>query len=511
MLNDNTSLLDAAFNSITVATLAATFATILGILSAMVYSFETGESTDYDGDNFAGVTIPKYDNKYLSAASESITYDNGNTATIITSGSVFMSNFEIQADLDNYGTPAYSNYTIVENLLKHINPVVISTIAEVHAGELGDSFAIRGTLTSNATGYDDDTAFFDSVYVQDATGGINLHPVADILKAGDVVEVKGTVSSYQGERQLKVTSISKIGEGTVPTPIDATAAQINDMSVLGSLVKVSGEITRIVEAEGIPQSIYYTDASGETARIFIDGYITELKTIENLAVGNEIEAVGLASYDNSYADTYPRIRIRDRDDISVTVVDSGNNGNSGNSGSGGNDDDDDVTIVDPTLPLSRFVDVAADAWYFAAVNYVVEAGIFEGTSAITFDPEGLMTRSMVWTVLARMSGVDTSTGAEWYTVGMEWAIENGVSDGTNPEGFITREQFATMLYRYAGSPELTTDVLDFGDADMVSDWARDAMIWATSLGIIEGTDNMLIPQGEAGRAQIAAMLMRYLG
>ncbi len=481
-------------------------------VSAMVYSFETGESTDNDGDNFAGVTIPKYDNKYLSAASESITYDNGNTATIITSGSVFMSNFEIQADLDNYGTPAYSNYTIVENLLKHINPVVISTIAEVHAGELGDSFAIRGTLTSNATGYDDDTAFFDSAYVQDATGGINLHPVADILKAGDVVEVKGTVSAYQGERQLKVTSISKIGEGTVPTAIDATAAQINDMSVLGSLVKVSGEITRIVEAEGIPQSIYYTDASGETARIFIDGYITELKTIENLAVGNDIEAVGLASYDNSYADTYPRIRIRDRDDIAVTVVDSGNNGNSGNSGSGGgNDDDDDVTIVDPTLPLSRFVDVAADAWYFAAVNYVVEAGIFEGTSAITFDPEGLMTRAMVWTVLARMSGVDTSTGAEWYTVGMEWAIENGVSDGTNPEGFITREQFATMLYRYAGSPELTTDVLDFGDADMVSDWARDAMIWATSLGIIEGTDNMLIPQGEAGRAQIAAMLMRYLG
>ena len=86
---------------------------------------------------------------------------------------------------------------------------------------------------------------------------------------------------------------------------------------------------------------------------------------------------------------------------------------------------------------------------------MVSEGLFQGTSATTFAPEMLTTRGMIMTVLARMDGVDTSESDPWYQAGMEWAVAEGVSDGTNPEATISREQLATMLYRYFGSPEVS--------------------------------------------------------
>ncbi len=476
--------------------------------SAMVYGFTTSYSADDDADNYAGVTIPKYDGKYLSAASETITYDNGNTATIIVAGSVFMSNFEIQGTADNYGTPAYSNYTIVENLMKFINPVQLSYISEVKDGATGEEFTVRGVLTTNASGYDKETAFFDSAYMQDATGGINLFPVSGEFKAGDMVEVSGEVSSYQDEIQLKVSAIAKIGEGTVPAPIDATAEQINDKSVLGSLVKVSGEITRIVETNGLPESIYFRDASGEEARIFIDGYITTDKEIANLEVGATVTAIGLSSFDNTYADINARIRISDRANITATPEQTGGSGGGGGSS---NNDDDEIDIGDDETPLASFTDISTDNWYFEAVNFVVEKGLFLGTSELTFEPESEMTRAMMWTVLARMDGIDTKTDGVWYEIAQEWVISEGISNGDNPDSSITREEFVTMLYRYAGSPELTASQLEYPDVAELSDWAFDGMVWATLNGIIEGDENKnLNPTDTATRSEISAMIMRYL-
>ena len=121
-----------------------------------------------------------------------------------------------------------------------------------------------------------------------------------------------------------------------------------------------------------------------------------------------------------------------------------------------------------------------------------------------------MTRGMVNTVLARLSGVDTSGGANWYDKGTTWAVENGISDGTNPTGAVTREQLAAMLYRFAGSPEVHGK-LTAADANEVSAYARDAMIWAMQNGIIFGVgDNCVNPGGNAERAQVAAMLARYI-
>lgn len=156
-----------------------------------------------------------------------------------------------------------------------------------------------------------------------------------------------------------------------------------------------------------------------------------------------------------------------------------------------------------------FTDLAPGAWYTGAVNYVVANGLMEGTSATTFEPESAMTRAMVWAILARMDG-ETVTGASWQAEAREWAMASGVSDGTDPNGLVTREQFATMLWRYAGEPASSYSLSAFTDAASVSDWAEAAMAWAVENGIITGvTATTLVPQGTATRAQAAAMLMRF--
>lgn len=149
-------------------------------------------------------------------------------------------------------------------------------------------------------------------------------------------------------------------------------------------------------------------------------------------------------------------------------------------------------------------------WAEDAVNFVTAREMFAGTSATTFSPDTEMTRAMLMTVLARFDGQDTTGGSVWYEKGMEWAKRNGVSDGSNPNGNITREQLATMLWRYAGSPVVEGGMDRFPDADKVSDYASEAMCWAVENGLISGMgDGTLNPQGNATRAQLAAILMRY--
>ncbi len=202
-----------------------------------------------------------------------------------------------------------------------INPVTITPIADVQAEKDENvKYTIEGIVTSNASGYDKDTAFFDCIYVQDDTAGINCFPVAGNFKIGDKVRISGTTSSYQGERQLAVSSIEKIGEETPVEPTVVSSKQINDGSVLGSLVTVKGVITRVEMANGLVQTIMVKDANGDESRVFIDGYITTAKDVVNAEVGREITVTGLASYDNTFplsdgTAIAPRIRIRDRADV----------------------------------------------------------------------------------------------------------------------------------------------------------------------------------------------------
>ena len=166
-----------------------------------------------------------------------------------------------------------------------------------------------------------------------------------------------------------------------------------------------------------------------------------------------------------------------------------------------------AVFVPATFP---FVDVKTGDWFYDYVAYVYSNGLMDGTSATTFEPNANMTRAMVWAILARIDG-ETVTGEDWIETAREWTMANGVSDGTDADGYVTREQLATMLWRYAGEPDSDYSLSAFTDAGSVSGYAAAAMAWAVEHGIISGvTDTTLVPQGTATRAQCAAMLMRFV-
>ena len=169
----------------------------------------------------------------------------------------------------------------------------------------------------------------------------------------------------------------------------------------------------------------------------------------------------------------------------------------------------DITPTEPDEGLP-FTDVPEGAWYYEAVKQVYEAGLMNGVTDTLFDPDGTLTRAMFWTILARASGVDTDGGATWYAVAQQWAVENGVSDGTDAMGALTREQLVTMLWRLNGEP-VVNYLITTPDANQISPWVLEAMKWAASTGLIEGDENgNLTPTATCTRAQAATFLVRYL-
>ena len=580
--------------------------TLPATVSPAVYGHATTYSVDVDKDGLGGAGIPKYtfaknDDRLMVMASEQLE----GKGLIIVSGAAFMSNFEVQYQVSDSGAEKnYSNYKICQNLVSMLNQTEITKIADVQAEtEEGVKFTVEGIVTSNASGYDKDTAFFDCIYVQDNTAGINAFPVAGNFKIGDKVRVTGTTSSYQGERQLAGTKIEKIADAESPAPVEVTAAQINDGSVLGSLVKIKGTITRVEEAEGKIQTIMVRDAAGNEARVFIDGYITKDKEVQNAIVGNQVEAVGLASYDNTFyldgKQIAPRIRIRDRADVvctagetpvetwSITYVTDGGTINgeypttytkgtvtvlptdvtkpgytflgwfTAYTGGvqvrqiGATETGDKtfyarwhktvlppppvtpgtpVTPARPAAPVGLpFADVSGSDWFYNDVRYVYEKGIMDGTGADRFSPNAPLTRAMIVTILYRMAGSPSVSGSsdftdvaagKWFAKAVAWAAANGIVNGYGsglfgPNDPVTREQLAAILYRYAVYGGMTAVTLEenlgsFADTAQLSAYAIQAMNWAVGQGLINGSGSNLVPKAQATRAQVAAIIHRYL-
>lgn len=508
--------------------------TVPGTVTPVVYGFETTYSSDDDSDKYGGLgSIPKYaytdgTERLLVMATEKL----DGKGLIVVSGAAFLSNFEVQMKADEVDSGAeknYSNYKICENLVKYLNPdgLAISTIKQVQDEKNeGVRFTIEGVVTSNASGYDKNTAFFDCIYVQDGTAGINVFPVAGSYKLGDKVRITGHTSSYQGERQLSISlgSIEKIGETTPVQPTKITAAQLNDRSYLGSLVTLEGTVTDVNYANGLVQDILVKDAAGNIGRVFINGYITAGTDIQGLEVGCKISATGLASYDDTYSgdsSLYPRIRVRDRAEIVCSE--------------GGDEPDiPDIPLppVTPTptpTPELPFDDVKPGNWFYNDVAYVYEKGIMDGVDNRVFSPNTTLNRAMFVTMLYRVAGepavsktADFSDvpGGTWFSDAVAWASSQGIVDGYDDDLFgpynsLTREQLATILYRYAKwsgrSTYAPTDALaGFADAAEVSAYALDAMRWAVYTGLMQGSENGLEPQSSASRAQVAAIIHRFL-
>ncbi len=581
--------------------------TLPATVSPAVYGHATTYSVDVDSDGLGGAATPKYtfaenDDRLMVMASEQIE----GKGLIIVSGAAFMSNFEVQYQASDSGAEKnYSNYKICQNLVSMLNQTEIAKIADVQAeAEEGVKFTVEGIVTSNASGYDKDTAFFDCIYVQDNTAGINAFPVAGNFKIGDKVRVTGTTSSYQGERQLAVTKIEKIADAEAPAPVEVTAAQINDGSVLGSLVKIKGTITRVEEAEGKIQTIMVRDAAGKEARVFIDGYITKDKEVQNAIVGNQVEAVGLASYDNTFyldgKQIAPRIRIRDRADVvctagetpvktwNITYVTDGGTINGAypttyTEGTvtvlptdvtkpgytflgwftaytggvqvrqiGATETGDKVFYahwkknadpIDPIIPILPgiiggntgsniklpFGDVTVSDWFYDDVRYVYANGIMDGTSSDRFAPNAPLTRAMIVTILYRMDGSPAMSGAsdfkdvdsnKWFAKAVAWAAANGIVNGYGsglfgPNDPVTREQLAAILYRYTAYCKASTtmngdNLASFTDLSTVSGYALESMNWAVGEKLLKGANSKLDPKANATRAQVAAIIHRYL-
>ena len=157
-------------------------------------------------------------------------------------------------------------------------------------------------------------------------------------------------------------------------------------------------------------------------------------------------------------------------------------------------------------------DVPVFSWYYDAVEYALERGLFSGTGSDTFTPNGTMTRSMLWVVLANLEDASLSGGQYWYSAAQEWAAREGISDGSDPDGSITREQLALMLYNLSDvrEEEPADHLSAFSDRSSISFWAEHALNWAVGLGIFSGTDGgRLNPGGTATRAEVAAVLRQY--
>ena len=168
-----------------------------------------------------------------------------------------------------------------------------------------------------------------------------------------------------------------------------------------------------------------------------------------------------------------------------------------------------------TTDGSDFTDVDKNDWFDEDVRYVSEKKLMNGVSGTEFAPDAAVTRGMVVTILARMEGVSTG-GTPWYAAGRAWAMENGISDGTSMEAPITREQLAAMLFRYAvfkgmDAVTLADHLAQFSDRGQISTWAVSALNWAVGSGIMNGrSGGTLDPKGTAARAELAAMLRRFL-
>lgn len=191
----------------------------------------------------------------------------------------------------------------------------------------------------------------------------------------------------------------------------------------------------------------------------------------------------------------------------------------------------DVTAGVTAIARFPFTDVPAGSWYYGAAAYAYNNGLFGGTSPTTFAPNVTMSRAMLVTVLWRLAGepapkgvntFDDVPGGTWYTDAVTWAAENGVVSGVgggrfDPNGDVTREQTAVILFNYAHSRgydvSARADLSVFPDAGSVSGWAQAALAWANAAGIINGTvyggQTILDPQGSASRAQVAKILMSY--
>ncbi len=467
---------------------------------------------EYDVNDPLKVTVPKGEVNI-------ITYEDTKAGGwIVTSGVTFFSDYDIKDDQN------YANRYILRNILESLTGEnqVTNTIRSLHGlpeatEEKMDFYTVEGIVTSNASGYDKDTAFFDCIYVQDETAGINVFPVSGSYKIGMKVRVHGSIKYYCGEIELNTAEsdggwVRIVSDDFTPlAPTKVTAKEAMSDENIGLLMQVEGTVTRLHSTAGVLDKIFIDDGSGVEACVFINGYITkDYPGLDGLKVGMKVSAIGIGSRDvdeeSTDAAIFARLRVRNRAEIVITDY-----------------------SVDP---CAIFTDVDRSRWYHAGVDFAVTHGIMAGTGdGTTFAPNMELTRAMVVQVLYAFSGkpevkeitnqfTDVSKDA-WYAAAVTWAAENGITAGMGNGKFgvsvsISREQLATMLYAYAtkiAKIEIGNldDLSKYTDKAQAAAWAVNALSWAVGNGLISGygSTTVLAPKAAATRAQFATIMMQF--
>ena len=527
---------------------------------------------------------------------------------VYVAGTVFLSNFEISdsASVD-YGDASYANKTILENLLSGLlKEQTVSKIADVRANNTaGKVFTVEGTVTA---GNIEPNAFYDTIYIQDATGGINIYPVATTdgtFRVGQQVQVTGSWDQYQGDTELRCISIEALGSEL--NPIKPTELDISDVDYAnngGLLAQVGGTVKSVVKKGDAISSVTLTDGTSDFRLLFNNyiGYSDESSPNITTFVkeGAEISAVGVIYMDpegvclrvrdlsevervedepsepeNPAVPEDPDVPVNPNPSYAITVEqpDHGTVTVTPNRATQGTTvtitatpdrgyQVNAVTVTDRfgdavqvtenadgtytfTMPNGQvtitatfveteepvgepFLDVNEGDWFYDAVAYAYENGLMDGVGGNRFAPNSETTRAQLVTILYRLEGQPAVSGdlpftdveaGTWYTNAVGWAAQNGIVNGVGDDTFapgndLTREQLVTILYRYAESKgydvSASADLAGYPDGEEIQAYAREAMAWAVAENIIRGMeDDTLKPAGNASRAQIATILMRF--
>ncbi len=362
-------------------------------------------------------------------------------------------------------------------------------------------------------------------------GGNSLTPGTDYTVADNA-----DVSMFETTVTIKKEYLAAQPTGDLTLRFDFSAGNDPDLTVVisNSFVAVTGITGATSEATAgtaktLSAAVQPTDATnktiawsvktaGGTGAVISLGKLTAAKAGTVTVTATIINGAGESS-------NYTQ-------DFTITVAAAAEEGGGGGGGGGGFEEPV-VTepVVEPPLELlweNPYKDVPSGSWYYSSVAFVCESGLFTGVSADNFQPENKMNRAMLVTVLHRLAGQPTGSGASfqdvpkdsWYTGAVLWAEEKGIvtggSAGFDPEGDITREQLVAMLFRYASAAGYIleadeTGLAGFVDSDSVSPWAANAMAWAVKAGIVSGkTGGRLDPQSGASRAEVAAILERFV-
>ena len=528
---------------------------------------------------------------------------------VYVAGTVFLSDFEISDSSSvDYGDASYANKTIISNILSGLlKEQTVSKIADVRANNTaGTVFTVEGTVTA---GNIEPNAFYDTIYIQDATGGINIYPVATTdgtFQVGQRVRVTGSWDQYQGDTELRCIRIERIDAAVNPIqPAELSIDQAGDYAANGGLLaKVSGTVQSVTKEGEAISAVTLTDGTNDFRLLFNNyiGYSDESSPDITTFVeeGAEISAVGVIYRDpegvclrvrdlsevervedepsepeNPDVPEDPDVPVNPNPSYAITVEqpDHGTVTVTPNRATQGttvtitatpdqgyqvnavtvtdrfgdavrvteNSDgtytftmpNGQVTItatfVETEEPVGEpFLDVNEGDWFYDAVAYAYENGLMDGVGGNRFAPNSATTRAQLVTILYRLEGQPAVSGdlpftdvesGTWYTDAILWAAQNGIVNGVNDTEFapgndLTREQLVTILYRYAESKgydvSASADLAGYPDGEEIQAYAREAMAWAVAENIIQGMeDDTLKPAGNASRAQIATILMRF--